>query len=79
MVCKRHEKWCNSHAGRLDMSAVTEQEIPKLVKAPLIIPHGKYRSMLVVWAALSPSVVESFSVASMLSTDGSTEHRKWLS
>jgi hypothetical protein len=71
------------HAGRLDMSAVTEHEIPKLVKAPLIIPHGKYRSMLVVWAALSPSVAESLSVASMLSTDGSIEtrvsHRKRLS
>lgn len=47
---KCHEKkaWLNLHAGRFDMSAVTEQVIPKFVKAPLIIPHGKYKSMLVV-------------------------------
>ena len=60
-----------------------EHEIPKLVKAPLINPHGKYRSMLVVWAAVSPNGAESLSVASVLSADGSREtrvsHRKRLS
>ena len=30
-----------SHAGRLDISAVTAQGIPKFWRAPLMIPHGK--------------------------------------
>ena len=79
----REKAWLNLHAGRFDISAETEHEIPKLVKAPLINPHGKYRSMLVVWAAVSPNGAESLSVASVLSADGSREtrvsHRKWLS
>jgi hypothetical protein len=65
------------------MSAETEHEIPKLVKAPLINPHGKYRSMVVVWAAVSPNAAESFSVESVFSVRGSREtrvsHRKRLS
>ena len=40
------------HAGRLDISAVTAQGIPKFERAPLMIPHGKYRCMLVACAAL---------------------------
>jgi hypothetical protein len=65
------------------MSAETAHGIPKFVRAPLINPHGKYKSMLVVWAAESPNDAESFSVVSVLSTGGSREtrvsHRKWLS
>lgn len=33
--------------GRFDESADTAQGIPKFDRAPLIIPHGKYRSRLV--------------------------------
>lgn len=57
------------------MSAETEHWIPKLVKAPLINPHGKYRSMAVVWAAVSPNGAESFSVESVFSVYGSRETR----
>jgi hypothetical protein len=64
------------------MSAETEQVIPKFVNAPLIIPQGKYKSMLVVWAAVSP-IGASLSTESMPSADGSREtrvsHRKQLS
>ena len=41
-----------SHAGRLDISAVTARGILKFKRAPLMIPRGKFRCMLVACAAL---------------------------
>jgi len=42
-VCEREREGDGgyAHAGRLDMSAETAQGIPKLERAPLMIPHGK--------------------------------------
>ena len=64
------------HAGRFDISAVTAQEIPRLERAPLIIPHGKQRCMFVVWEALFSAVSEgSLEDASVLSAEGSIDMR----
>jgi hypothetical protein len=38
------------------MSAETAQGIPKLERAPLMIPHGKYKCMLIACAALLSAV-----------------------
>ena len=63
-----------SHAGRLDISAVTAQGIPKFERAPLMIPHGKYRCMLVACAALFSAGGLSWD-KSPFSGDGSTDIR----
>ena len=41
-------------AGRLEISAETAQEMPKFERAPLIIPHGKYKCMLLASDVLFP-------------------------
>ena len=41
-----------SHGGRLDISAVTARGILKFKRAPLTIPNGKFRCLIVACAAL---------------------------
>lgn len=56
MLYLTEKKKRDLHAGRLDISAETAQGIPKFDRAPLMIPHGKYRCMLVASAALFSGV-----------------------
>lgn len=73
----------NLQAGRFDMSAETAQGIPRLVRAPRIIPQGKYSSMLVICAPLSAPNSPSDAASVFPTTAGSSEirvsHLKWLS
>jgi hypothetical protein len=65
------------------MSAETAQGMPRLVRAPRMIPQGKYSNMLVICALLSAPDSLSDAASLFITTVGSREirvsHLKWLS